>query len=817
MATFHFLLVCVELFLAFPRISVASDTISPLQSLRDGDTLVSEGGTFELGFFSPGNSSIRYLGLWYKNIPVRRVVWVANRQKPINDSSGVLTVSGIGRLMLLSGAGDEASLIWSSSGSQNEPVNSPVAQLLESGNLVLRDQKDGNEPDRYLWQSFDYPSDTLLQGMRLGSDSKTGLNRNITSWKSADDPSPGELTYKVELNNYPETVVWKGSSKYFRSGPWNGIRFSGATGMIQNPVYDYTFVSTSSEVYYTYHLKSTSLISVLVVNETNDSRNRLIWVQAHQAWEVYSSAPRDNCDNYGLCGANGICIFTESPVCQCLHGFKPKSLERWGLMDWSQGCIRDKPLNCQKGDGFAKFEGVKLPDTSYTWLNTSMSLKECRAKCLSNCSCTAYTNSDIRGKGSGCAMWFGDLIDIRKSESGQELYIRMQGLGNRLKKKRAVISVVAVAIAIAVACGMLIIGYTVKRKILRGKSGKYQNNEGREGDFELPYYSLAAIIEATSNFSQNNKIGEGGFGSVYKGTLATGQVAMKRLSVTSRQGLNELKNEATLIAKLQHRNLVKLLGCCIEGEERILIYEYMPNKSLDYFIFDHTRGKLLGWPLRFHIICGISRGLLYLHQDSRLRIIHRDLKASNVLLDVDMNPKISDFGLARCFGSDEIASKTKRVIGTYGYMSPEYAIDGLFSVKSDVFSFGVLLLEIVSGERNRGFHHPSHNHNLIGHAWSLWEEGKPLELINSSYGDYDILKALRCIHIGLLCVQQRPEDRPNMSFVVPMLVSEGPLPRPRQPGFFVDRNPFEGADTSSSCGNKNNPSNEISITIIEGR
>ncbi|XP_031281345.1 G-type lectin S-receptor-like serine/threonine-protein kinase SD1-1 [Pistacia vera] len=234
-------------------------------------------------------------------------------------------------------------------------------------------------------------------------------------------------------------------------------------------------------------------------------------------------------------------------------------------------------------------------------------------------------------------------------------------------------------------------------------------------DLELPMFELAIITKATNNFSLSNKLGEGGFGAVYQGTLADGQeIAVKRLSNISRQGLNELKNEVSLIANLQHRNLVKLLGCCIEANEKLLIYELMPNKSLDYFIFDQSRSELLDWSKRFNIICGIARGLLYLHQDSRLRIIHRDLKASNVLLDHEMNPKISDFGLAKTFGGDQTEGNTKRLAGTYGYMAPEYASEGLFSVKSDVFSFGILLLEILIGVRNRGFYHLESGLNLTG-------------------------------------------------------------------------------------------------------
>ncbi|KAI7737802.1 hypothetical protein M8C21_011977 [Ambrosia artemisiifolia] len=190
-------------------------------------------------------------------------------------------------------------------------------------------------------------------------------------------------------------------------------------------------------------------------------------------------------------------------------------------------------------------------------------------------------------------------------------------------------------------------------------------NGSVDEDLELLLFGLSTIHKATNNFSANNKLGEGGFGPVYKGVLEDRkEIAVKRLAKTSTQGLHEFKNEVILISKLQHRNLVKLFGCCIEGDEVMLIYEYMPNKGLDSYIFDGTRRELLDWPTRYHIIIGVARGLLYLHQDSRLKIIHRDLKVSNILLDKDMNPKISDFGTARTFGANQIEAKTSRVVGT---------------------------------------------------------------------------------------------------------------------------------------------------------
>ncbi|XVF04055.1 hypothetical protein REPUB_Repub05bG0048000 [Reevesia pubescens] len=636
-----------------------------------------------------------------------------------------------------------------------------------------------------------------------------------TSWKSTDDPAQGQYSFRIDLHGYPQLVVRKGSEVVFRAGSWNGLYFSiRKPNAKPSPFYSYQFVLNKNEVYFKVELHNISAISRYAMNPSGVMQ-RFIWNERKEDWEVFSTAQADQCSVYGICGAYASCNSARFTTCACLEGFVPKSSSSgdWNSKDWSDGCIRRTPLACDSGDNFLKHTRLELPDTSKSWANNSMSLKECKELCLRNCSCTAYANLDIR-EGTGCLLWFDELIDMTEfTEDGQDLYIRLakpelDRIRRKMKPKEQKKAVI-IAISITIATGMMVITVILyRRKKNLSKEGKHKEK------MELPLFDFATIANATDNFSSNNKLGQGGFGHVYKGMLKEGkEIAVKRLSKDSAQGLDEFKNEVTLIVKLQHRNLVKLFGCCIKGDERMLIYEYLPNGSLDYFIFDKTGNKLLDWHRRMHVIDGIARGLLYLHHDSRLRVIHRDLKASNILLDNHMNPKISDFGLARKLGGDQTEDKTRRVVGTYGYISPEYAFHGRFSMKSDVFSFGVLILEIITGKRSRGY--SDHDHNLLGHAWTLWTEERPLELIDSALGDSCIVtEVLRCIHVALLCVQQCPEDRPNMSSVLLMLGGESTLPEPKQPGYFIEKNL---PPTGYTSGKQSSSLNEFTITMLEAR
>ncbi|KAH0454783.1 hypothetical protein IEQ34_016707 [Dendrobium chrysotoxum] len=418
---------------------------------------------------------------------------------------------------------------------------------------------------------------------------------------------------------------------------------------------------------------------------------------------------------------------------------------------------------------------------------------------------------------------------------------------NKRSKTVAVVAGISGAVALLLFCTFFILLQRQrKRKLLASEIRYAVDEEEVLEEFEVKMIDFCAIKNATNNFAKENKLGEGGFGPVYKGVLMNGQeIAVKRLSTTSRQGLQEMKNEINFTAKLQHKNLVRLLGYCLEQEEKLLVYEFLPNTSLDKFLFgmhfvfisnastlnylidtlftlhldclnqsthiaflllyvpnklsnlrqhgtfvstDPVRGIQIGWETRLKIIIGIGRGLLYLHEDSRLRIVHRDLKAGNILLDSDMNPKISDFGLAKLFGADETERNTTRVCGTFGYMAPEYALHGFFSTKSDVYSFGMLILEIITGEKCT---EPSEQTvSLLSYVWKHWKQGKALEIIDKRIDKrYLAQEALRVIQIALLCVQEQPIQRPNMAFIMGMLcTSSMKLPIPPTPVYYSGTN-----------------------------
>ncbi|XP_071726773.1 G-type lectin S-receptor-like serine/threonine-protein kinase At4g27290 [Rutidosis leptorrhynchoides] len=886
---------------------MATDTILVNQTIREGQTIISSQESFELGFFSPGNTSNRYVGIWYKRQATGTIAWVANRDTPVTNKSGELTLHPNGVLVIRDSATNI--IIWSSSSSRNSTTS--VAQLLDSGNFMVFDGEKG--PKNYIWQSFDYPGDTQLPGVKLGRNLERGVIANYTSWKSVDDPSRGSFMVYMDFNGLPQIYRNNGDVIQGRLGSWNGIRFTGAMNNEPNPVYTNTYVSNGNETYQVFNLVSSSVLSIMKLTP-DGVMGRYNWINPTQGWFLYYQTRTDLCGGYGLCSVYGSCDITQTTICGCLKGFEPTNRDQWELSDWTSGCRRNLPLNCSVEVGFRKYSFMKLPDTRKSWFDKNMTLEQCEVKCKSECNCTAYATLDIK-YGTGCLMWFDQLIDMRMNKKEKHLTGQNEAISSTvllegyfylhqdsrlriihrdlkaanilldhymnpkyqilaLKEALAemtlgymspeyagpgIFSVKSGVFSFGVLMLEIVSGAQNKHNFLADawnlyKEGKHseladtslielndtlqvlqsihvgllcvQNNpedrpnmstvvmmltsdgqlpepnhpgfyiEARSGSStdvhtqdsynnititfptdgtsgaggvddaggaggadrpaqevdesncliaqkdvtDLPVFSLSKLV--ADNFSISNRLGEGGFDLCtrirVKGSLADGQeIAVKRLSLSSSQGVEEFEIEMN--KKEKH----------LTGQ----------NEAISSTV--------------------LLEGYFYLHQDSRLRIIHRDLKAANILLDHDMNPKISDFGLERSFGGNDTVAKTRRVVGTYGYMSPEYAGRGIFSVKSGVFSFGVLMLEMVSGAQNK--------HNFLADAWNLYKEGKHYELADTSVIELnDTLQVLRSIHVGLLCVQNNPEDRPNMSTVVMMLTSDGQLPEPNHPGFYIE-------------------------------
>ncbi|XP_006366861.1 G-type lectin S-receptor-like serine/threonine-protein kinase CES101 [Solanum tuberosum] len=777
----------ILLFFLFMNISFAQkNTIFQGQHLRVGEKLESANKEFRLEFFSLDANKTQYIGIFY-NLPSNmtlfpgddRPVWVANRDIPIQYASGnTLTLDDDGKLKIFYG-GDSFVML----SSYNVTTRNASATLFDNGNFVLVELNTNGSENKTLWQSFDYPTDTLLPGMKLGRNVKTGQIWSLTSWISKDVPASGSFTIGIDTNDIDQLIIWWMGSVFWTSGRWGNETFGNVSRVSHYEYVNLSFVSTEDEKYVTYSVSETRTLSRYVMDTFGFIKER------------------------GAAGPFGVCFY------------KP-----------SAGCVTQESIGCSiRNDSWFKRRPNSVSGNRFRFANNNMSLFDCKKQCEKNCSCAAFAS--ITATGTGCDIWSNvsilnslesdvftldderDLVPIRNRNStdvpstvslppdlAPEPSPNSTSGSSKGTSTKWWIWLIAI-IGLTLFVGLSSLCYFLHGKgkakatalLLLNQTANISKKRkiDKKMSHEVQLYSLESLAIATDNFSPGNKLGEGGFGPVYKGEMADGQeVAIKRLSTSSGQGLLEFKNEILLIAKLQHTNLVRLLGYCTLREERIIVYEYMHNKSLDFFLFDSNKKELLNWDTRFRIIEGIAQGILYLHKYSRLKVIHRDLKASNILLDAEMNPKISDFGMARIFGTQESEANTKRIVGTHGYMSPEYALRGIVSTKTDVFSFGVLLLEIVSGKKNNSCYDSEHPLNLIGLAWELWRDERALELIDATLIESCSRdEVMRCIHVGLLCVQDYAKDRPSMSNVVSMLMNDTkqPPPPPERPGFFIER------------------------------
>ncbi|KAL5228070.1 hypothetical protein ABZP36_016335 [Zizania latifolia] len=547
------LLLVATAFFSWP--AIANDSIDQAASITGNQTLVSVNGIFELGFFEvqkDGRVSRPYVGIWYANMSGRpTVVWVANRQDPVVDTPGVLKLSADGRLAIIDG---QNTTVWRSSPTPSENITrGATASLLDTGNFVV--SSDGSRsPKSMVWQSFDYPTDTLLPGMKLGVDGKNGIIRNITSWTVPNnDPSPGDYMFALVPGGLPEFFLFDKSTRIYASGPWNGEVLTGVPQLKTQQasgVFNFRVFWSPEETYYQYSISDPSSRTRLVVDETK--RLRRLWWENGSWSKPGKSYPADQCDNYALCGPFGYCA-DQSAQCSCLPGFKPQGQpgqQPFG-QDWSKGCARTTNLTCGAGDGFWRVNKMKLPDATNATVYPGITLDQCRKECLANCSCRAYAAANVSGGASrGCVIWTVDLLDMREnSVVVQDLCIRLaQSEINSLEapeKRRRLIRNVVIAVVTTV-CSMLLVGCCCcfwrnktkwkRRTTMETRSDTDElpfrarknfalspardhwfdeNNTSAEEDLDLPLFDIEVIFNATDKFSANNKIGEGGFGPVY--------------------------------------------------------------------------------------------------------------------------------------------------------------------------------------------------------------------------------------------------------------------------------------------------------------
>ncbi|RDX84478.1 putative G-type lectin S-receptor-like serine/threonine-protein kinase, partial [Mucuna pruriens] len=707
------------------HVLAANDSLKPGDTLNYTSILFSKNHKYYLQFI-PQVDDKRYLAIFSLN-DADTVPWVGNRNQPFEDSA-VLSLNHSGVLKIESQSGKPIILY---SPPQPQAINNTVATLLDTGNFVLQ-QLHPNGTKSLLWQSFDYPLDTLISTMKLGVNHKTGHQWLLVS-PSADSLAPGAFSLEWEPMGQ-ELIIRRRGIVCWRSGKLRNDRFEHISEDAQRML-KYTVVSNGDEDSFSFTTTSEGF-----------------------RWSI---------TNIGRLYYNNETDAVKADMC---YGYNTDG----GCQRWE-----DIPKCRNRGDVFQKKTVIARPVAG----------------------AIVYLN------GTGCIFFqWKSAEEVTFNSIGEDFYMLVNITPHNGTKRWIWISAIIAATLLIICLSILCLALKKRKYVVQEKKGKEMamkmphstcksssaiedlENDLKKGH-DLKVFNYTLVMTATNGFSSENKLGQGGFGPVYKGILPEGQeVAVKRLSKSSGQGIVEFKNELTLICELQHMNLVQLLGCCIHEEERILIYEYMPNKSLDFYLFDCSKSKLLDWKKRFSIIEGIAQGVLYLHKYSRLKVIHRDLKASNILLDENMNPKISDFGMARMFTQESI-SNTNRIVGTYGYMSPEYAMEGIFSTKSDVYSFGILLLEIVSGRKNTSFYDVDRPLNLIGHVWELWKDGICLELVDPSLnGLFDLEEVQRCIHIGLLCVEHYANDRPTMYDIISMLTNKSAIVSlPRRPAFYVRR------------------------------
>lgn len=750
----------------------ATDTISRTQPLSGDITIVSKEGNFELGFFSPGNNGNFYVGIWFRTISKRTVIWVANRDIPVsNASSPELAITMDGNLVLNS----LGAPIWSSN-STRKSSRSSTAVLLDSGNLILRDQYNSSD---IFWQSFDHPTDTVVSGQWFGIDKITYEYQDSVSWKNQEDPAPGPFSYHADLVTMSQYVsIWNHSEVYWQSGNWTGKAFTSIPGMPLKSDYIYDFVNNSRELKFRWTTKDVSVITRVILSN-NGQLQRLTWSNDSEEWITGWYFPAALCDVYSVCGPFGVCRTGSDEQCFCLPGFRPASSRSWRLGAWSQGCVRQTDIQCaesnissgiKESDAFLKITNIKFSQNPIKL--KVQSIEGCRSICLSNCSCTAYAHKQ------DCNIWNSELWDLKQlpngNTDGSDMYIRLAASDHVVqdseKKAHHLRLIVLFAVLGSIFMALCALSITVKM---------FQRTSSRKAfsdNYSLVVYDYSFLRHCTKNFS--DRVGQGSFGSVFKGLLPDSKpIAVKKLQ-GMKQGEKQFHTEVRALGKIHHNNLVHLIGFCLRGAERMLVYDFMVNGSLDAHLFKDE--KILDWNTRFLIILGVAKGLQYLHDECQECIIHCDIKPENVLLDVNFSPKLADFGLAKLM-ERHFSRALTTMRGTAGYLAPEW-IGGLpITPKADVYSYGMMLFEIISGRRNSELMESGAIRYFPVWAAIRISEGDISEILDPRLSAVNFQELERACKVACWCIQDNEAHRPTMRQIVQILqdiqdVSVAPVP-----------------------------------------
>ncbi|KAG8656274.1 G-type lectin S-receptor-like serine/threonine-protein kinase SD2-5 isoform X2 [Manihot esculenta] len=719
--------------------------------------LRSKNSTFGFGFYTALDAQSYLLVIIH--LKSAKVVWTANRGLLISDSDKFLFEKN-GDVYLQRGDG----VAWSA-GTKGQRVTS--MELMDSGNMVLH-----GDSGRILWQSFSYPTDTLLpgqefvEGMRLKSFPNKNTLTNYLEIKSGDLVLyAGYITPQIywslanESRKTNSSVKGKVHYASLLSNSWNFYD--------QNRVLLWQFIfSDNSDPYVMWALKLGADGAIAFYNL---EKGRSVALEA-------TKIPQDSCSIPEPCGRYYVCYFDN--WCQC-----PNQLNT------QFGCKPPVASSCNGSKISAElfYVGEKLDYFALAFVTPffKSNLNACKEACLGNCSCIVLFFENSTGS---CFLFdqLGSLTRSQEGSSGYILYMKVSmgeqnsASGRNVGKEALLIAIIVIATIVAIV-GLIYVGIWYRRRGEKYLVFQQQNPE--EDDFwdSIPgmpaRYSFSDLYKATKNFSV--KVGQGGFGSVYLGALPDGtQLAVKKLEGIG-QGKKEFRAEVSIIGSVHHVHLVKLKGFCAEGAHRLLVYEFMEKGSLDKWIFKNAeQSSFLEWNARYNIAVGMAKGLAYLHEECEVKIVHCDIKPQNVLLDDNFTAKVSDFGLAKLMNHEDSLVYTT-VRGTRGYLAPEWITNNPISEKSDVYSYGVVLLEIIGGRKNYDSTEISEKSHFPSYSFKMLEEGRLREIIDPKLDiNANDVRVVTAIKVALWCIQEEMQLRPPMTKVVQMLEGLCDVPDP---------------------------------------